>query len=64
MTLPDEIKKPTYKQLIEIAILFNDGKIEKEKIADMVAMTDFVLDRLLENGDVNIPSKNERDAEE
>lgn len=43
---------PSAKDLIEIAILFNDGKLEQDKLADMVGMCEFVVDRLYENGDV------------
>jgi hypothetical protein len=53
------MKRPTDKQVIDICILFNDGKLEAEKLADMVAPIDFILDRLFENGDVTIPSSKE-----
>jgi hypothetical protein len=53
------MKKPTDEQLIKIAIMFNDGQIEAKKLADMVAMTEFILNRLFENGDVMIPAKSE-----
>lgn len=52
-------KMPTDKQLIDIAVLFNEGYLDKEKLADMVAMCQFVLDRLQENNDVGIPSSKE-----
>jgi hypothetical protein len=55
----ERFKFPTDKQIIDFAIVFNDGKIEKEKLADMVAMCEMILHRLHENGDVTIPSKNE-----
>jgi hypothetical protein len=51
--------RPTDKQVIDICILFNDGKLEAEKLADMVASIDFILDRLFENGDVTKPSSKE-----
>jgi hypothetical protein len=54
-----EWKRPTGKQLIEICILFNDGKLEREKLADMLSPIEFVLDRLFENGDVTKPSSKE-----
>lgn len=57
----EEIKRPTDKQLFEIAVLFNDGIVDQNKLADMIAMTNFVLDRLLENGDVMIASKKEKE---
>jgi hypothetical protein len=45
--------------MIDIAILFNDGKLERQKLADMVAYGQFIVDRLYENGDVGIPSSKE-----
>lgn len=50
---------PSGKQLIDIAILFNDGKLERQKLADMVGMCQFVIDRLYENGNVMQPSSKE-----
>lgn len=52
-------KRPTDKEIIEIALLFNDGKIQRNKLRDMVAMTDFILDRLYENGNINQKSSKE-----
>jgi hypothetical protein len=46
----ERFTKPTDKQLVEIALLFNDGKIRKSKLRDMVAMAEFIVDRLYENG--------------
>lgn len=51
--------KPTSEELIGIALLFNDGKFEEEKLADMLAMCEFVVDRLYENGNIHQPSSNE-----
>lgn len=51
--------KPTDKQLIDTAIVFNDGKIEPQKLGDMVAMCEFIINRLYENGDMTIPASNE-----
>jgi hypothetical protein len=51
--------KPTEDQLIKAAVLFNDGKLEREKLADMLALVDFVVDRLYENGDITKPTINE-----
>lgn len=50
---------PTDKQIIEIAILFNGGKLEREKISNMIGMSKFILDRLYENGNILIPSSKE-----
>ena len=55
-----ELLMPTDKQLIDIAILFNDGKLDKEKLACMVGMCEFVLDRLKENNDVTKASSKEK----
>jgi hypothetical protein len=56
---PDKWVRPTDNQLIEIAILFNNGKIQQSKLADMVGMCQFILDRLFENGDVTKRSSKE-----
>ena len=50
---------PSDKQMIDIAILFNDGKLEADKLADMVGYGQFIVDRLYENGDVGKPSSKE-----
>jgi hypothetical protein len=51
--------KPTDKELVEIALLFNDGKIQKSKLRDMVAMSEFIIDRLYEHGNISKPSSKE-----
>ena len=48
----EKFEKPETKELISIALLFNDGKIEVDKLSDMVAMCEFVIDRLYENGTI------------
>lgn len=48
--------KPTDDQFVELAIIFNDGNLDNKKLVDMVAMCEFVVDRLYENGDVMKPS--------
>lgn len=50
---------PSDKQIVEIAILFNDGKIDEETLTKMVSMSNFIIDRLYENGDVSKPSRKE-----
>ena len=55
----DRFKMPTSEQLLDICVLFNDGVLNAEKLADMLSPLQFVLDRLFENGDVLIPSKKE-----
>jgi hypothetical protein len=57
-------KLPEDKQMIEIAILFNDGKINTKKLSDMVGMCQFVVDRLYENGDISKVSSKEQDQED
>ena len=52
---------PTDKELIEIGIIFNDGKLEQGKLTDMLAMANFIIDRLYENGDVSKKSSKEID---
>lgn len=55
----ERFKKPTTEQLIHFAVMFNNGKMEEEKIASMTAMCNLIIDRLHENGDVLIPTKEE-----
>lgn len=50
---------PSATQLIELSILMNDGKVEPEKLTDIVAMCDLILNRLHENGEITIPAKKE-----
>ncbi len=59
--MKERFKKPSDEQFVKIAILFNDGVIESEKLRDMVAMSEFIIDRLYENGDVSICSSKEKD---
>ena len=47
---------PSDEQLIKFAVLFNNGKLEPEKIADMLSMARLLIDRLYENGNVLIPT--------
>ena len=55
----ERFKMPTDEQIINIAIIFNHGVIDKHKLSDMVSMCQFVIDRLYENGDILKPSKKE-----
>jgi hypothetical protein len=52
--------KPTDQQMVEMAILFNDGKMDLDKLADMMAYAQCLIDRLYENGNVTIPSSFEK----
>ena len=59
-SLKDErFKMPTDKQLCDIMLLFNNGKIQKNKLADMLSPCLFILDRLYENGNVMKKSSKE-----
>ena len=60
----ERFKMPTDQQFVEMAVLFNDGKLEPEKLADMIALAEFMIDRLYENGDVLIPTAKENAIEE
>lgn len=59
--MDERFKMPTDQQLIEMAIVFNEGVIDRQKLADMVAYASLILDRLYENGDVLIQSKKEKE---
>ena len=50
---------PSPQQLIEVAILFNEGVMDREAIGRMVAISQWILDRLHENGDIEKPSSKE-----
>lgn len=51
--------KPTDRQLIEIAIIFNEGNVEADKLADMTGMCMFMIERLYDNGVILLASKRE-----
>jgi hypothetical protein len=57
--MTERFKNPTDQQLIEFAILFNDGKIEREKLAMLIGFCRMVTDRLYDNGNILQPSKQE-----
>jgi hypothetical protein len=52
--------KPTDEQIIEFALVYNDGKIEREKLADMIGFCQMVIDRLYDNGDIMLKSEQEK----
>lgn len=58
---PGRFKKPTDEQIVKAAIVFNNGKMDKKQLINMVALCDFVIDRLYENGDILIPSSKEQE---
>ena len=51
---------PTDQQIIDFAIIVNEGKLEEEKLADMLTMTQMIVHRLYENGDITQPSTFEK----
>ncbi len=60
---PQRFTMPTDEQLIKFALIFNDGKLDAEELANMTGMAQFILDRLHENGDIMIPSSKEKEDE-
>lgn len=60
----ERFKMPTDKQVVDFAVVFNDGKIEQKKLADMVGFLTMVMDRLYENGDILEPSSKENNENE
>lgn len=52
-------KRPSDQQIVELAILFNDGNMDKEVLTKMISLADFIIDRLYENGDISKPSSKE-----
>ncbi len=57
----ERFEKPSEESIIEIAIMFNEGKLDLDKLSDMVAMSQFIIDRLYENGNINKPSSKENE---
>lgn len=51
---------PSDKQMFDVALLFNNGKFDLDKLSDMIACSQFIVDRLFENGDVLTPSSKEK----
>ena len=62
--MTERFKKPTDQQMFEFALLFNEGKIEREKLADMIGMCQMLIDRLYDNGDIMIPCDKEKRVQE
>lgn len=57
-------KMPTDEQLVDIALIFNEGVVDEEKLTVMIAMCEFVLNRLYENRDITIPASIEDNISE
>jgi hypothetical protein len=58
----ERFKKPTDRDYVEIAVLFNEGKLN-DKVVDMIAMAEFIVDRLYDNGNVEHKSLREIEIE-
>jgi len=52
--------KPTSDQVVKAAIVFNDGRMNRKELTNMVALADFIIERLYEHGDMSIPASNEK----
>jgi|GEM_PF-6231387 len=48
--------KPTMEQLTEAAIIFSEGKLDRNALATMIGMGSWLVDRLYENGDITKPT--------
>ena len=60
----ERFKKPTDDELLDFAMMFNGGEIDKKKLIIMIGFTRMVIDRLHDNGDILRPSKQELKDEE
>lgn len=59
--IPDvRFQLPSDQQVVELAVLFNDGSLDKEILTKMVSLADFIINRLYENGDISKQSSKER----
>jgi len=61
--MTERFKMPTYRQLTDIALIFNEGIIDIDKLGRMVSMSEFILDRLHENGIVDVKCSKEKEIE-
>ena len=59
----ERFKKPTDKQIIEFAILCNEGEVDMDKLSSMVGMCEMIIDRLYEHGDITMKSTREKELE-
>lgn len=53
-------KMPTSKQLLDFAIVIRNGDMNIDRLTDMIAMAQLVIDRLYENGNILKPSSKEK----
>lgn len=58
----ERFKKPTDHEYVEIAVLFNQGKFD-DAVVDMIAMAEFIVDRMYDNGDIKHKSLREIEIE-
>ena len=56
-------KKPTDEQIIQFALICNDGEVDMEKLSAMVGMCQMIIDRLYEHGDITMKSTKEKELE-
>ncbi len=54
----ERFKMPTDQDMIEISMMFTNS-MELDKLTDIVSVLTFILDRLYENGSVELPSSKE-----
>lgn len=59
----ERFRKPTPTELVEFAIVFNEGKIDRELLSTMVGFCNIVIDRLYDKGDILLKSKREKELE-
>ena len=55
----ERFTKPTDDDLIKFAIVFNDGEINKEKLADLVGFAEMIINRLYDRGTIMQKSDDE-----
>lgn len=55
--------KPTDDELIDFALVYNEGKIEKQKLASMIGFCSMVVNRLYDRGVINKKSDEEIEIE-
>jgi len=51
----ERFKKPSPEQLMKLAVVIHE-KMNREVLVDMCTMTQILIDRLYDNGDLMIPS--------
>lgn len=59
----ERFERPPTNVLFDFALAFNDGKLDKDKLVDMVSLGEFIIDRLYDNGNLRQKSKRELEVE-